>query len=233
MNYYDNIKEILVNNEITKKVKDYSKNKSDLDSYYNVGKLLVKAQGGEKRAKYGDGLIKEYSKRLTKELGRKYSYRNLMNMRKFYLLFKEINVNALRTHLTWTHFRELMVLNDKEAINYYIYLAESDSLSYRQLHEKIKLKEYERLSNKTKIKLINEDKTEIEDFVKHPIVIKNNGEEIINERILQKIILENITAFLRELGDGFSFIENEYRIKIGDSYNYIDLLLFNYKYMFL
>ena len=73
MNYYKEIKQELVNNEIYKKVKDYSKNSSDLMTYYNVGKLLVEAQGGEERAKYGDGLIKEYSKKLKKEVDKKYS----------------------------------------------------------------------------------------------------------------------------------------------------------------
>ena len=83
MNYYNEIKKELINNEIYKKVKDYSKNKNDLSTYYNVGKLIVEAQGGEKRAKYGDGLIKEYSKKLTLELGKGYSTRNLKNMRNF------------------------------------------------------------------------------------------------------------------------------------------------------
>ena len=64
MNYYDQIKGLLISNEVYKKVKDYSKNKSDVETYYNVGKLIIEAQGGEKRAKYGDGLIKEYSQRL-------------------------------------------------------------------------------------------------------------------------------------------------------------------------
>ena len=88
MNYYEEIKKELVNNEVYKRVKDYSKNKSDLSTYYNVGKLLVEAQGGEKRAKYGNGLIEEYSKRLTEELGKGYSTRNLKLMRKFYLFQK-------------------------------------------------------------------------------------------------------------------------------------------------
>ncbi len=73
MNYYKEIKTRLINNEIYKKVKDYSKNRNDLSTYYEVGKLLIEAQGGEKRAKYGDNLIKEYSIKLTKELGKKYS----------------------------------------------------------------------------------------------------------------------------------------------------------------
>ena len=90
MNYYNEIKGILINNEITKKVKDYSKNKSDLDSYYQVGKLIIEAQGGETRAKYGDKLIKEYSKKLTLELGKSYSVTSLKYMRQFYLLFKKM-----------------------------------------------------------------------------------------------------------------------------------------------
>ena len=81
MNYYEEIKQELMNNEVYKSVRDYSKNKSDLSTYYNVGKLLIEAQGGEKRAKYGNNLIKEYSKKLTVELGKNYSERNLRNMR--------------------------------------------------------------------------------------------------------------------------------------------------------
>ena len=84
MNYYNEIKSELINNEITKKIKDYSKNKSDLDAYYNVGKLLINAQGGENRAKYGDSLIKDYSKRLTNELGKGYNTTTLKRMRKFH-----------------------------------------------------------------------------------------------------------------------------------------------------
>ena len=81
MNYYNEIKKELINNESYKKVKDYSKNRNDLITYYNVGKLLLEAQGGEDRTKYGDGLIKEYSKRLTEELGKGYSTRSLKYMR--------------------------------------------------------------------------------------------------------------------------------------------------------
>ena len=225
MNYYSKIKEQLINNEIYKSVKDYSKNRSDLTTYFNVGKLLVDAQGGEKRAKYGDGLIKEYSKRLTRELGKGYSERNLKNMRKFYLFQKG---HALRTQLSWTHYRTLLSLNNHNQINYYIEITIKYNLSYRQLQERIKFNEYERLPNSTKSKLMTNDKTNITDFIKNPIIIKNNlNTNNISERILQKLILEDISSFLKELGDGFTFIDNEYKIKLGDRYNYIDLLLFN------
>ena len=132
MNYYDQIKGLLISNEVYKKVKDYSKSKSDAETYYNVGKLIIEAQGGEERAKYGDGLIKEYSQRLIIELNdKKYSYRNLMNMRKFYLLFRDRKVNALRSQLSWSHYRELLSIKNFDAIIYYINLTISNSLGYR------------------------------------------------------------------------------------------------------
>ena len=109
MNYYNEIKNKLIDNEVYKRVKDYSKNRNDLETYYEIGRLIVEAQGGERRAKYGDNLIKEYSIRLTRELNtNKYNCRNLMNMRKFYLLFRDEKVNALRSQLTWTHYRILL-----------------------------------------------------------------------------------------------------------------------------
>ena len=228
MNYYENIKEILVNNEITKRVKDYSKNKSDLDSYYNVGKLLVEAQGGKSRAKYGDGLIKECSIKLTKELGKGYTFSALARMRQFYCIFP--NIATVSQQLSWSHYIELLKIENTNEIKYYVKLVNNLNLSVRQLRKKIKSKEYERLPEETKKKLVNNEDNKITDFVKHPIVINSHGKDILNEKILQKIILEDISTFLRELGNGFSYIENEYKIKIGDRYNYIDLLLFNIIY---
>ena len=102
-------------------------------------------------------------------------------------------------------------------------------MSYRELYKKIKDKEYERLDDITKEKLISQKETTLVDFIKNPIVIKNNtNKEIISEKALQKVILEDLPSFLKELGNGFTFIENEYKIKIGNNYNYIDLLLYNY-----
>ena len=97
MNYYNEIKERLINNEITKRVKDYSKNKSDLDTYYKVGKLLSDAG-----KHYGEGIIKEYSKRLTNELGNGYGVTNLKNMRKFYNVFSKSQ--TLSDQLSWSHY---------------------------------------------------------------------------------------------------------------------------------
>ncbi len=226
MNYYENIKTEILNNEITKKVKDYSKNKSDLTTYYNVGKLLSEAGKC-----YGEGIIKEYSERLSKDLNINYNERTLFRIRQFYLLIVQQKVSTLSTQLTWSHYVELLKLNDNIKINYYISICEQQNLSVRQLRERIKNKEYERLDGKTKYKLIKQEETKVDDFVKNPIIIKNNlNYEVISEKALQKMILEDIPAFLSELGSGFTFIRNEYPIKIGNNYNYIDVLLYNIEF---
>ena len=226
--YYTQIKDTLINNEVYKKVKDYSKNKHDLESYYNVGKLLIEAQGGKEKAKYGDQLIKKYSTRLTNDLGKGYSTRSLKYMRKYYLFQKGQPVAA---QLTWSHYQELLSIKDENKLNYYIDQCIKYNLSKRKLREKIKQKEYERLPDITKNKLVNKEETNITDFIKDPIIIKNSlNKENISEKVLQQLILEDIPFFLKQLGNGFTFIDNEYKIKINNKDNYIDLLLFNYIY---
>lgn len=223
MNYYNEIKNKLINNEINKKVKNYSINKSDINTYYNVGKLLLEAGN-----QYGESIIKEYSLRLTKELGSGYSQRNLRNMRQFYKVSKKWQ--TLSAKLSWSHYCEILWF-DENKFQYYVKIAELNNLSIRQLRERIKSKEYERLPKSTKAKLINHDESNIIDFVKNPIIIKNSSKyDIFSEKVLQKLILENIENFLDELGNGFTFIKSEYPIKLDDRYNYIDLLLYNIKY---
>ena len=223
INYYDEIKNELVNNEITKKVKDYSKNRSDLTTYYNVGKLLSEAG-----KHYGEGIIKEYSKRLTSEFGKGYTPTRLRYFRRFYeVLIKHPTVSD---KLSYSHYCELIWF-DIDKIDYYIKIAEEQNLSVRELREKIKNNEYERLDESTKEKLKEKEELKVPDLVKNPIQIKNtSGNNEISEKVFQKLILEDIPSFLDELGNGFTFVRNEYKIKIGDRYNYIDLLLFNYEF---
>ena len=231
MNYYNEIKNKLIDNEVYKKVKDYSKNRNDPSTYYEVGKLLIKAQGGEERAKYGDNLIKEYSERLFNDTGRKYNITALKRIRQFYLVVEK--GVPLAHQLTWSHYCELLPLKDINEINYYIKITIEQCLSKRQLRERIRNKEYQRLDDKTKLKLINKEEIDIKDNIKNPIIIKNKldiDKEIVSEKILQRLILEDIPSFLEELGTGYSFIKNEYKIKLGERYNYIDLLLFNIEY---
>ena len=228
MNYYNEIKNKLIDNEVYKKVKDYSKNRNDLNTYYEVGKLLYEAGN-----KYGEGIIKKYSERLVIEVGKKYNKRTLFRMRQFYNMIEIQKVSPVATQLTWSHYCELLPLKDINEINYYVKITIEQCLSKRQLRERIRNKEYQRLDDNTKLKLINKEETKINDFVKNPIVIHNKynlDKERISEKVLQNLILEDIPSFLDELGDGYSFIKNEYKIKIGNIYNYIDLLLFNIKY---
>ena len=224
MNYYEEIKNEIINNEITKRVKDYSKNKSDLTTYYNVGKLLSEAG-----KHYGEGIIKEYSERLTKDFGKGFTFTALTRMKKFFLLIQKIaTVSQL---LTYGHYVELLPFDDINKIKYYISIIESQNLSIRQLRKRIKSNEYERLDDKTKNKLINHESLAVDDTIKNPIIIKNNLKyEEISEKVLQKLILEDIESFMNELGRSFSFIGSEYPIRMGDNFNYIDLLLYNYEY---
>ena len=226
MNYYDEIKQELINNEIYKKAKDYSKNRSDLRSYYNVGRLLFEA-GND----YGENIIGNYSKKLVIEVGKKYDKSTLFKIRKFYLIFSNEKVAPLVPQLSWSHCLILLPIKDIDKINYYIEQIIKRNLSKRELERIIKDKEYERLPNETKDKIIKKEENEVKDYIKNPIIIKNsNNYEEISEKILQQMILEDIPSFLNELGEGFTFIKNEYKIKIGDNDNYIDLLLFNYIY---
>ena len=224
MDYYNEIKGELIDNEVNKKVKIYSINRSDLNTYYNVGKMLSEAG-----KHYGEGIIKKYSIQLIEEVDKKYNTTNLKRMRQFYRMIEK--GAPLGHQLSWSHYRELLPIKDINKIKYYINISETLKLTRDELRSRIKNKEYERLSEDTKKKLIIKDKIDVKDLVKDPIIIKNsNNYEIISEKILQRLILEDIPSFLKELGTGFSFIENEYKIKLGDKYNYIDLLLYNIKY---
>ena len=226
MNYYNEIKNKIIDNEIYSRVKYYSKEIHKVITYFEIGRLLNEAGG-----KYGDNIIEEYSKKLIVEVGKKYNRRTLFRMKQFYNIFNDEKVSPLVTQLTWTHYLVLLSLKDYNAISYYIKQVTNRNLSKRQLEEIIKSNEYERLPIETKNKLVAEDEIDVKDLVPNPILIKNkNNIEIITEKALHHLILEDIESFMKELGNSFSFIGSEYKINIGDRNNYIDLLLFNIKY---
>ena len=226
--HYNNIKELFINNEINRKVKNYSINRNDLMTYYNVGKEIIEAQGGESRAKYGDNLIKEYSRKLIIDLKKNYSTTTLKRMRQFYLIIQK---GAQFAHLSWSHYQVLLPMKDINKINYYINISIGQNIGRDELRERVKNSEYERLDNETKNKLIENKDTNVSDFIKNPIVIKNSlGHENINEKELKRLIIENMDNFLKELGLGFTYVGNEYKIKVDSTYNYIDILLYNYIY---
>ena len=188
--------------------------------------MIIEAQGGEERAKYGDGLIKKFSEKLTKEIGNGYSIRSLKYMRKFYIFQKGQQVAA---QLSWSHWIELLNINDSNEINYYIEQISTYHWGRNTLREKIRNKEYQRLNDNTKTKLINKEDTNIYDLIKNPIYVNTFDNNIldISEKVLKSYILKDMDNFLKQLGDGFAYMANEYKIMIGNKPNYIDILLYN------
>ena len=226
VNYYDEIKEKLLKNEIYAKVKDYSKERNKVLTYFEVGKLLSEA-GKE----YGNNIISSYAEKLVNEVGKKYNRSTLFRMKQFYNIFSDEKVAPLAQQLTWSHYIELLPLKDINEINYYIKVCEEQCLSRNDLRNKIKSKEYERLGKETKNKLIKNEELKLPDLVPNPILIKfEDNQEKLTEYALKQAILNNLDNFLKQFGNGFSYIGNEYKIKIGNNYNYIDLLLYNVKY---
>ena len=217
MNYYNEIKENLIKCEIYDKAKNYSKDRHKVGVYFEIGKLLSEAG-----KKYGKNIIKQYSEKLVIEVGKKYNVSNLYKMRKFYEIFSNEKLYPLGTKLCWSQYRELLTIKNIDEIIYYIHICERVNLSRRQLNERIKNQEYNRLSSKTKIKLIESKKIEVNDLVPNPIVIKSNLlKEEITEYALKQAILNNIDYFLRQLGIGFTYVGNEYKIKLDDRYYYL------------
>ena len=226
MNYYNEIKEKLIKSEIYDRAKDYSKDRHKVSVYFETGKLLSKA-GKE----YGKNIIKQYSKNLMLEVGKKYNERTLYGMRKFYEVFSNEKLNPLGSKLSWSHYRELITIKNIDEIIYYIFICEKYNLSKRQLQERIKNHEYNRLSENAKNKLITKEQLNVNDLVPNPIIIKSSPlKDDLSEYALKQLLLNNLDDFLSQLGIGFTYVGNEYKIKIGNTYNYIDLLLYNIKY---
>ena len=221
---YKKIEDKILNHEIYQNVKDYSKSKEKMRTYIEVGELLNNID-----TKYGKSVIKDYSNKLTIKFGKKYTVSLLYKIKQFYSIIEK--VPTLSGKLTWSHWYEMLSINDINKIAYYVHQYETNNINVRGLRNIIKSNEYERLPIETRTKLIYEEQLEVRDLVPNPILIRNkNNKEIVTEKVLQKLILEDVELFMNELGNSFSFIGSEYKIKIGDRHNYIDLLLFNIKY---
>ena len=222
----DEIKEKLLKNEIYAKVKDYSKEKNKVLTYFEVGKLLSEAS-----KEYGNNIIGKYAEKLINEVGKKYNQSTLFRMKQFYNIFSNEKIATLSQLLTWNHYVELLPLNDINKINYYIKICVQRNLNVRSLKNTIQSNKYDRLSEKTKNKLITNEKLKLPDLVQDTILIKSEfNQEKLTEYALRQIILNNLDNFLKGLGNGFCYAGNEYKIKIGSNYNYIDLLLYNVNY---
>jgi len=223
MNYLDNIKELIENDIVLKKKHRIIETNSTLNTYFEIGRLIVEAQGGNTRAKYGNGLIKEWSKELTKFYGKGYDYTNLSRMRQLYLVFEK--VGSLPQQLSWTNLSIILPIKEESKRNYYINISIKQNLSSRKLKEKIKNKEYERLEYKDDIEITNDTKEiTIKDMIKNPILIQvDKNIDRLSEKALKQFILEKLEEFLLELGYGFTYVGSEYKL---DKYK-CDLLFFN------
>ena len=232
MNYFKNIEELIIENEATKKANNLRDNSNILRTYWNIGKLIVEAQGGEKRAKYGDGLIKEWGHKLSNKYGKNYGIRTLQRMRQLFLLFPK--ASTLWTQLSRSHYKIILPIKNPNERNYYINQVILNNLSVRELQKEIKSKSFDRLSyaDKNNIEVIteaNETDLSIMAMIKDPIILKSDKTiDKINEKAIHKYIISLLENKFLELGTGFALIGHEYKIHVGKSTYKIDLLFFNY-----
>lgn len=205
-------------------------------AYWQIGKMIVDKQGGEDRAEYGSGLIKELSQQMTRDFGKGFDERNLELMRQFYRSFP--NPNTVCTQLSWSHLRLLMRVNGEKARNFYINESIQLNWSVRQLEREIKTFSYERhLSKNINHDDINDSsRRELlekpEDIIKDPYIldfvgIKPNSGFYENE--LEQALIDHLQEFLLELGNGFAFVARQKRFDMDGRNFYVDLVLYNYK----
>ena len=225
--YYEEIEHLIKRNEISKRVRKLEENYSLVETYWHIGKIIVEAQGGSTRAKYGNELIKKWSIKLTELYGKGYDASNLKRFRQFYLVFRKDG--AVRHQLSWTHIRKLLPIKDENKRNYFINLCIKNNLSERELTREIKSNVYERLVDKPdKIDIIVPTKYSITTDMKNPIIIPVKS-EVASEHDLELNILANLDFFFKQLGNGFLYAGHQYKISDGKNSYYVDILLFNYK----
>ena len=225
--YYEEIEHLIKRNEISKRVRKLEENYSLVETYWHIGKIIVEAQGGSTRAKYGNELIKKWSIKLTELYGKGYDASNLKRFRQFYLVFRKDG--AVRHQLSWTHIRKLLPIKDENKRNYFINLCIKNNLSERELTREIKSNAYERLVDKPdKIDIIVPVKQSITTDMKNPIIIPVKS-EVASEHDLELNILANLDFFFKQLGNGFLYAGHQYKISDGKNSYYVDILLFNYK----
>lgn len=228
--HLNNIKLLIDNNIVYERKTNILRERNRLKTYFNIGRELTIAVG--KKSAYGKKLVKEYSIILTNEYGKGYDFTNLNRMRQLYLIFEK--VGSVSQQLSWTHYRYILPIKEEGKRNYYINLAIKNTLSVRELRDSIKSKSYERLTKEDKenIKLItSETKLSILDMIKDPIILNCSNKKLdkYSEKALRDILLEDIEKTILELGIGFSYVGKEKRIKVGETYRFIDLVFFNYE----
>ena len=230
MNYYDEVNSYVKKVEIGKAIRETNANMELVECYWNVGRLIVEAQGGKEKAKYGNELIKTWAEKLTEEYGKGYNYTNLSRFRQFYLAFPI--VAPLGQQLSWTIIRTILPIKDENKRNYYINLCIANNLSKRELEKEIKSNSYERLEYKPdKIDVVVSTKVPaIVNNFKNPILLELKDKEIKSESDLEKLIYSQLSYVFLQLGNGFMWVGNQYKVSDGNKNYFIDMLLYNYIY---
>ena len=230
--FYEQIKRIL--SEARNKVYQTA-NFAMVEAYWNIGKSIVEQQGGEEKAEYGVRLIAELSKQMTTDFGKGFTVANLKNMRQFYLTFPKSY--ALRSELSWTHYRLLMRVENKNARQFYIEEAIKSNWSTRQLERQINSFFYERLLSSQNKEKVSEEIQKLEaakvpeDIIRDPYVLEFlglNPKDDFYESDLEEALITHLQKFLLELGRGFSFVARQKRITFDGRHFRIDLVFYNY-----
>ncbi len=230
MNNYEEVETLVKKVEIGKAIKERQANNEITEAYWNIGKLIIDAQGGKEKSKYGDKLLKEWSEKLSKEYGKGYDYTNLSRFRQLYLYFPIIG--PVGQQLNWTMIRTILPIKDENKRNYYINLCIKNNLSKRELIKEIKSNSFERLEHKPdKVDIITSAIVPaiIENF-KNPILLNLNGNKVENEKDLEKLIYSQLSYVFMQLGNDFTWVGNQYKISDGNKNYYIDMLLYNVNY---
>lgn len=191
-------------------------------------------QDGQFRAEYGKYTLSDLSLKLSNEFGKGFTVRSLQQMKKFYTLFP--NTNALRTQLTWTHYRSLLRVENKEAREWYIEESVKEHWSSRQLDRQISTMYYERLiSSQDKSEVVAEANDKLkelipEQFIKDPYVLEFidlKDYPALRESVLEQALIDNLQSFLLELGRGFCFVARQKLLRYEDEDFYIDLVFYH------
>lgn len=230
MNNYEEVETLVKKVEIGKAIKERQANNEITEAYWNIGKLIIDAQGGKEKSKYGDKLLKEWSEKLSKEYGKGYDYTNLSRFRQLYLYFPIIG--PVGQQLNWTIIRTILPIKDENKRNYYINLCIKKNLSKRELIKEIKSNSFERLEHKPdKVDIITSAIVPaiIENF-KNPILLNLNGNKVENEKDLEKLIYSQLSYVFMQLGNDFTWVGNQCKISDGNKNYYIDMLLYNVNY---
>lgn len=208
-----------------------------VEAYWEIGRRIVEEeQQGKDRAEYGAALIKELSKQLTGEFGKGFTIANLKNFRLFYLTFPDFQKSyAVRSLLSWSHYRLIMRVEGEPARKYYIREAAEQNWSTRQLERNINTHYFERLlkspDKKSATPENDSSKPTFADFIKDPYVLEFlqiPESPDASEREIETAIIDNLQQFLLEMGKGFSFVGRQFRISAETSHFYIDLVFYNY-----